>query len=209
MTYDFSPVPDNLQGAAVWVDSDSTGFVYEEFCQRWSVEASGYEDFCFGVISWARSGDSGGPLVGRASPDHIEGSFNTVYRVTSFGDASGCSSAIWDSVAQGIGPHLAWVSSFYGGPSPGDELFFYRSSDGAFRYYDMKPNATLGTLLAGGTVILWVGLRSVLSTSVDDPPRASAHQPYLELEPWLLRTGTARGERRSQGSQSAVRVMLF
>jgi hypothetical protein len=32
-----------------------------------------------------------------------------------------------------------------------DEMFFYRSTDGAYRYYDMKTNGTLGTLLTGGT----------------------------------------------------------
>ena len=32
-----------------------------------------------------------------------------------------------------------------------DEQFFYRSTDGAYRYYDMKTNGALGTLLSGGT----------------------------------------------------------
>ena len=31
-----------------------------------------------------------------------------------------------------------------------DEIFFYRSSDGAYRYYDIKPDGRLGTLLQGG-----------------------------------------------------------
>jgi hypothetical protein len=40
-------------------------------------------------------------------------------------------------------------------PPPGnpekDEMFFYRSSDGAYRYYEMKTNGALGTQLSGGT----------------------------------------------------------
>ncbi len=32
-----------------------------------------------------------------------------------------------------------------------DEIFFYRAADGAFRYYEMKPNGALGNLLSGGT----------------------------------------------------------
>jgi hypothetical protein len=30
-------------------------------------------------------------------------------------------------------------------------MFFYRSTDGAYRYYNMKTNGALGTLLSGGT----------------------------------------------------------
>ncbi len=32
-----------------------------------------------------------------------------------------------------------------------DEMFFYRATDGAFRYYDVKTNGTLGAQLSGGT----------------------------------------------------------
>jgi hypothetical protein len=31
-----------------------------------------------------------------------------------------------------------------------DEMFFYRKTDGAYRYYDVRSNGTLGKLLAGG-----------------------------------------------------------
>ena len=30
-------------------------------------------------------------------------------------------------------------------------MFFYRSTDGAYRYYNMNSNGTLGTQLSGGT----------------------------------------------------------
>jgi hypothetical protein len=32
-----------------------------------------------------------------------------------------------------------------------DEFFFYRSTDGVFKYYDVKPNGVLGSLLSSGT----------------------------------------------------------
>ena len=78
--------------------------------------ASGYEDFCFGgPSSWACSGDSGGPLIGHATPEwDTAGPLNTIYGLTSFGDASGCSSAILlDSVAQAVGPHFGWITGFF------------------------------------------------------------------------------------------------
>ena len=152
LTYDNSPIPEMLQGAGVWVDSDSTGSVYEEFCDPIWVALSGYEDFCFGGgISWACSGDSGGPLVGYDSPLHTDGPVRTIYGITSFGP-SGCSSALGDTVAQSVGPHVNWIKGLYSaGPGAGDEMFFYRSADGAFRYYDMRADGTLNKLLSGGT----------------------------------------------------------
>jgi hypothetical protein len=131
LTYDNSPVPDYLQAAWVWVNSDTTGVRDDgyPYCHTASVASSGYEDFCFGGVSWACSGDSGGPLVGYSSPDSTSGTADTIYGVTSFGVGSGCSSAFYDTVAQAIGPHLSWISSFYSTavmPGPGDEMFFYR-----------------------------------------------------------------------------------
>lgn len=32
-----------------------------------------------------------------------------------------------------------------------DEMFFYRSTDGAYRYYTMKPDGSLGPMIVGGT----------------------------------------------------------
>jgi hypothetical protein len=53
----------------------------------------------------------------------------------------------------GTGYSLGWDSitalDLDGGGQ--DEIFFYRSSDGAFRYYDMRPNGSLSKLLQGGT----------------------------------------------------------
>ena len=150
-TSDAPVVPDILQGAWVWVDSDSTGNLYPELCPRDWVSPSGYEDFCFGGgVSWACSGDSGGPLVGRSSPTNVTGSVNTIYGVTSFGDANGCATATWDSVAQSVGRHHGWIRSFYSsGTGPGDEMFFYRE-DGLFRYYDVRNDGSLGQPILAG-----------------------------------------------------------
>jgi len=149
LTSDTIAIPDLLQGGGVEVHSDSTGALNESFCPREAVAPSGYDDFCFGGTSWACSGDSGGPLIGRASPNHTTGTLETIYGVTSFG-LGGCSSALWDTVAQSVGPHGKWIRSFLW-PSIGDEMFFYRSTDGAFRYYDMKPNGALGALILSGS----------------------------------------------------------
>ena len=154
-TYDDSPIPSALQGAAVPVESDSTGDV-TGFCNAAWVAGSGYEDFCFGgVSSWACPGDSGGPLVGYDSPHNTDGPVRTIYGITSFGEP-GCSSNYWDPIAQPVGPHINWIKGFYttsatgGTPSPGDEMFFYRT-DGLYGFYDVKPNGTLGRKLSGGT----------------------------------------------------------
>ena len=149
-TSDGSSVPDFLQGAAVFVNSDTTGVRDDgyPYCNNTWVAASGYEDFCFGGVSWACPGDSGGPLVGRSSPNAGSGSFSTLYGVTSFGDAFGCSSAFWDSGGQAIGPHLDWIRSFYTGGA-GDEMFFYRD-DGLYRYYDVRADGRLGSPIREG-----------------------------------------------------------
>ena len=153
-TSDGSPVPDYLQGAGVFVNSDSTGVRDDgyPFCNESWVAESGYEDFCFGGVSWACPGDSGGPLVGRSSPSATSGSFNTLYGLTSFGDGFGCSSAFWDSGGQPIGPHFAWIRSFYSTgatPGPGDEMFFYRD-DGLYRYYNVSDTGGLSKPIAAG-----------------------------------------------------------
>ena len=44
-----------------------------------------------------------------------------------------------------------------------DEMFFYRD-DGLFRYYNIKPNGTLGSPILAGVVTRRVGLRLLLST---------------------------------------------
>jgi hypothetical protein len=154
LTYDNSPVPDYLQAAWVWVNSDTTGVRDDgySYCHTASVASSGYEDFCFGGVSWACSGDSGGPLVGYSSPESTSGTADTIYGVTSFGVGSGCSSAFYDTVAQAIGPHLSWISSFYSTavmPGPGDEMFFYRD-DGLFRFYDVRNDGTLSKPIRAG-----------------------------------------------------------
>ncbi|HEU4320258.1 MAG TPA: CAP domain-containing protein [Acidimicrobiia bacterium] len=53
----------------------------------------------------------------------------------------------------GTGYSLGWdsISAIDLDGDNKDELFFYRSSDGAYRYYDMKPDGRLGALLQGGT----------------------------------------------------------
>ncbi|HET9259029.1 MAG TPA: trypsin-like serine protease [Acidimicrobiia bacterium] len=150
LTSDTPVIPDILQGAWVWVDSDADGTRYAGVCPWEWISPSGYEDFCFGGVSWACSGDSGGPLVGRSSPTNISGTVNTIYGIVSFGDASGCATATWDSVAQSIGRHHGWIRSFYSsGAGPGDEMFFYRS-DGLFRYYDVRNNGSVGQPILAG-----------------------------------------------------------
>jgi secreted trypsin-like serine protease len=148
-----SPPPANLQGAGVLVGSDSTGAITSPNCPPEWVAASGFEDFCFGGSSWACRGDSGGPLVGYASPQHSSGSVNTIYGVTSYGDAAGCTEATLDTVAQSVGPHLSWINGFLGvagSPDSNDEMFFYRD-DGLYRYYNIKPNGSLGSPILAGT----------------------------------------------------------
>jgi len=170
-TSDGSPPSDYLQGAGVFVNSDSTGARDDgyPYCPDIWVADSGYEDFCFGGVSWACSGDSGGPLVGWASPGSTSGSANTIYGLTSYGDSFGCSSAVLDSVAQGIGPHLAWIRGFIpvpGTPGPGDEMFFYRD-DGLFRYYDVKNDGVLGKPIQQGDNYT-TGWSTITGVDLDD-----------------------------------------
>ena len=153
LTYDNSPVPNDLQGANVFVNSDTTGVRTDgyPFCHTASVASSGYEDFCFGGVSWACSGDSGGPLVGRSSPGSTTGSVNTIYGVTSFGVGSGCSTGLYDTVAQAIGPHVIWIRSFFTTtPGSGDEMFFYRA-DGLYAYYNLRTDGRIGAPIRSGT----------------------------------------------------------
>ena len=146
-----SPIPDLLQGASVLVNSDSTGAVHEDFCPRAWVAASDYDDFCFGGVSWACPGDSGGPLIGFSTPSTVSGPVETIYGLTSYGDIAGCSDQFWDSVAQSVGPHLAWIKNFYAPlGDANDEMFFYRK-DGLFRYYNISPNGQVGTPILAGT----------------------------------------------------------
>jgi hypothetical protein len=150
-TFTSSPPPDNLRAGAVEVHSDSTGTVDDSSCPRDWVSASGYEDFCFGGDSWACPGDSGGPLVGFSSPSVTTGDMDTVYGVTSFGSNVGCSSNFLDTVGQSIGPHLGWIQSYlFPPPDAADEVLFYRSSDGVFKYYDVKSSAALAYLYSSG-----------------------------------------------------------
>jgi hypothetical protein len=159
-----SPIPNLLQGGAVFVDSDSTGAVNEDFCRRDWVAESGYDDFCFGGDSWACPGDSGGPLIGFASPTTNSGPVETIYGLTSFGDIfGGCSNPTWDPVAQSVGPHVGWIKEFYAPlGDAADEIFFYRD-DGLFRYYNVKPDGTLPQpLLAGdGYTTGWSSITAV------------------------------------------------
>jgi len=153
-THDGSAPPNDLQGAGVAVNSDTSGVRSDgyPFCNESWVAESGYEDFCFGGTSWACSGDSGGPLVGRATPTATQGSVDTIYGLTSFGDSSGCSSAFWDTVGQAIGPHVGWIRSFAPAPGTaglGDEVFFYRE-DGLYRYYDISDTGELSKPIAAG-----------------------------------------------------------
>ena len=151
-TFTGSPPANTLQAGGVFVDSNSSGTVDEDWCYRPWVSASGYEDFCFGGDSWACPGDSGGPLVGYSSPTATSGAVETIYGVTSFGQDVGCSDIWVDSVAQRVGTHIGWINSFL--PPPGDaadEVLFYRSGDGVFKYYDVKPNASLGYSYSSGT----------------------------------------------------------
>jgi hypothetical protein len=150
-TYSFSPIPDDLQAASVWVDSDASGAVNTDWCPQAWVAASGFDDFCFGGFSWACPGDSGGPLVGYASPGHGTGDVRTIYGVTSWGENAPCSDHFWDTVAQSVGPHLAWIDKILNPPGDAnDEMFFYRS-DGLFRYYNVKPDGNVGTPILAGS----------------------------------------------------------
>ena len=159
-----SPIPNLLQGGAVFVDSDSTGAVNEDFCNPAWVAESGYDDFCFGGDSWACPGDSGGPLVGFASPTTNSGPVETIYGLTSFGDIfGGCSNPVSDPVAQSVGPHVGWIKNFYAPlGDTADEMFFYRD-DGLFRFYNVKPDGTLPQpLLAGdGYTTGWSSITAV------------------------------------------------
>ena len=150
LTFDGSGVPDVLQSAGVWVNSDPTVGAQGSFCPEEAVAPSGYDDFCYGGVSWGCSGDSGGPLVGYASPQHDSGAVQTIYGVTSFGDASSCSGAQFDTVAQGVGRHYHWIRGFFvTSPGLGDEMFFYRN-DGLYRYYDVRNDASLSTPILAG-----------------------------------------------------------
>ncbi len=169
-TYSFSPPPDNLQGAGVFVDSDATGAVNTDWCPESWVAASGFDDFCFGGVSWACPGDSGGPLVGYSSPSATTGDVRTIYGVTSWGENVPCADQYWDIVAQSVGPHLAWINSTMNPPGDAaDEQFFYRSSDGAAKYYDMKTSGSLGTLLSSS--IYSLGWDSITAVDVDGDDR--------------------------------------
>jgi len=163
-TFTGSPASASLQGGGVWVDSDSNGLLYEDYCVRDWVAYSGYEDFCFGGISWACPGDSGGPLVGWSSPSVTTGAMETIYGVTSFGQDTGCSNTLQaDSVGQRVGPHVGWITNLLPPPPDGaDEMFFYRD-DGLFRYYDIKPDGQVGTpILAGdGYTAGWSSITAV------------------------------------------------
>jgi len=46
-------------------------------------------------------------------------------------------------------PYESLLAAQHANPLAADEIFFYRA-DGLFRYYDIKPDATLGTPLASG-----------------------------------------------------------
>jgi hypothetical protein len=144
--------PQLLQGADVIVGSDPQGDIGSPFCNPAWVNESGFDDFCFGGFSWACAGDSGGPVVGRTSPGAISGAVNTIYGLTSFGQNTGCSEVIVDTMAQGIGRHIGWITSFLPSSSAGagDEMFFYRD-DGLYRYYNINPNGTLGSPIRAGT----------------------------------------------------------
>ena len=164
-----SPPANTLQAGTVFVDSNSSGTVNEDWCFRPWVSDSGYEDFCFGGDSWACPGDSGGPLVGLSSPTATTGAIDTIYGITSFGSDEGCSEISVDTVAQRVGTHIGWISSFLPPPptppSPGDvadEMFFYRD-DGLFRYYNVKSNGSLGVpILAGdGYTTGWSSITAV------------------------------------------------
>ncbi len=151
-TFTNSGPPSQLQAAWVLAGSDPNGNISSPYCPSEWVNAGGFDDFCFGGVSWACSGDSGGPLLGFASPSVDTGALDTIYGVTSYGQNTGCSSVYWDSMAQGVGRHLKWIRSFMAGPPPGagDEMFFYRE-DGLYRYYDVRANATLGSPIRAGS----------------------------------------------------------
>jgi secreted trypsin-like serine protease len=147
-TFEGSPPAGQLQSAVVEVHSDSTGAINSIWCpSEW---AANLDDFCFGGFSWACRGDSGGPLVGYRNPFSSSGPRDTVYGVVSYGDPR-CDTALADSVAQATGPQVGWIRSFFPTSKTGDEIFFYRSTDGAYRYYTTRPNGTLASLLQGGT----------------------------------------------------------
>jgi hypothetical protein len=167
VTSDGAGVPDVLQSAGVLVNSDSSTGAVGDSCPEEAVAASGYDDFCYSDFdSWGCSGDSGGPLIGRATPQHTSGAVETIYGVTSFGDAFSCSDPLIDTVAQGVGRHYNWIRSFFASsPGLGDEMFFYRG-DGLFRYYDVGNEGNLSKpILAGDNYTS--GWSSITSVNLD------------------------------------------
>ena len=65
----------------------------------------------------------------------------------------GSNGAIGAPIKAGTGYSLGWdsISAVDLDGDGQDEMFFYRSADGAFRYYDIAANGSLGQLIAGGT----------------------------------------------------------
>ena len=63
------------------------------------------------------------------------------------------SGSLGNALQSGVGYSLGWTSiTAVDLDGDGrDEMFFYRAIDGAYRYYDMRSNGTLGNLIAGGT----------------------------------------------------------
>ena len=49
-----------------------------------------------------------------------------------------------------------------------DEMFFYRDDDGLFRYYDVRPDGTLGSRLSGGSGYT-PGWSSITAVDLDGP----------------------------------------
>jgi hypothetical protein len=165
-----SDIPDFLQAAGVWVDSDRSGAVDESFCLREWVADSGYDDFCFGGFAWACPGDSGGPIIDYRSPTSNSGPFDMIYGVVSYGDSTSCSSHSVDDVAQSVGGHYGWINGILNPPGDlADEQFFYRASDGAAKYYDMRPSGALGPQLTSS--IYSLGWDSITALDLDGNDR--------------------------------------
>ena len=108
-----SPPAPFLQAAAVYATSGMDGRFDPNWCDLDPAAMTVGGMFCFGGPTDPDvnvcSGDSGGPVFGWPTPSASSGDF-TIYGVVSYSPAF-CGPTPWDSKAQSVGGHHAWISS--------------------------------------------------------------------------------------------------
>lgn len=106
-----SPPSEYLQAADVYATSGMDGTIDPSYCDLDATAATIGGMFCFGgpVTAGVCPGDSGGPVVGWSSPTATDGTV-VIYGLVSYGSPS-CGPSAWDSVAQSVGGHHAWIQS--------------------------------------------------------------------------------------------------